>query len=76
MLDDRLATRQRMLEEVARGKSTDLLAERMLAEAYWSRYPDVAADAVFGRTGKMGIYGAREHYQRHGRHEGRIWDLF
>ncbi|MEX2616669.1 MAG: hypothetical protein WD767_11280 [Alphaproteobacteria bacterium] len=46
---------------------------RMLAEAYWLRNPDVAADSYFGRNGKMGILGAREHYDRHGRKEGRRW---
>ncbi len=49
------------------------MAERRLSEDYWTRYPDVAADAYFGRNGKLGIQGAHEHYQRHGRHEGRVW---
>jgi len=49
--------------------------ERYLAELYWQRYPDVAADRVYGPKGAHGIFGAREHYQRHGRHEGRIWGL-
>lgn len=48
-------------------------AVRMLAEAYWQRNPDVAADSYFGRNGKMGTFGAREHYDRHGRKEGRRW---
>ena len=47
--------------------------ERRLAEIYWNRYPDVAQNAYFGRHGNLGIHGAREHYNRHGRHEGRIW---
>jgi hypothetical protein len=48
---------------------------RALAEAYWQRNPDVAQDSFFGRNGKMGIFGAREHYDRHGRKEGRRWGL-
>lgn len=47
--------------------------ERALAEAYWRRYPDVAADRYFGAHGQLGRAGAREHYQRHGRREGRVW---
>jgi hypothetical protein len=53
----------------------DDAAERRLAERYWQRYPDIAANGHFGRQGSFGIHGAREHYQRHGRHEGRLWGL-
>jgi hypothetical protein len=51
----------------------DLLAEKVLAEAYWKRYQDVKMDAYYGPKGPMGIYGAGEHYQQHGRREGRIF---
>lgn len=44
-----------------------------LAEAYYLRYPDIASDTFFGRSGPMGIYGAREHYRQYGRSEGRIF---
>lgn len=47
--------------------------EARLAEAYWNRYPDVAANAIFGRNSRLGIGGAREHYNLHGRKEGRVW---
>ena len=47
--------------------------ERVLAEAYWQRYPDIAAHPYFGTHGQLGIPGAREHYQQHGRREGRLW---
>jgi len=60
---------------IIREEPRDDAAERALAEAYWQRYPDVAADPTFGRRGRLGINGAREHFQRHGRHEGRIWGL-
>ncbi len=46
--------------------------EAALAEAYWRRYPDVAADPTYGRDG-MGIEGARAHYRNHGKAEGREW---
>ncbi len=46
--------------------------EAALAEAYWLRYPDVAADPTYGRD-SMGIEGARAHYRNHGKAEGRKW---
>lgn len=62
---------RQMIEDSKR----DDAAERALAEDYWTRYPDVAADGYFGRNGKLGLQGAREHFARHGRREGRIWGL-
>lgn len=49
--------------------------EIALAEAYWRRNPDVAADRFFGRAGILSPHGAREHWSRHGRREGRRWGL-
>lgn len=48
---------------------------RRSAEAYWACYPDVARDGYFGEEGPLGILGAREHFDRHGFREGRIWPL-
>ena len=48
---------------------------RTLAEAYWRRNPAVARDKVFGRNGSLGIFGAGDHYARHGKREGRVWGL-
>ncbi len=48
--------------------------EAALAEAYWRRYPDVAADVTYG-PGGMGVEGARAHYRNHGKAEGREWGL-
>ncbi|MBI1209527.1 MAG: hypothetical protein GC191_19870 [Azospirillum sp.] len=67
--------RQLYLRQVMALRSLDLAGERALAEAYWSRNPDVAADAVFGEHGRMGLFGARQHYQLHGHREGRRWGL-
>lgn len=47
--------------------------EKMLAEAYWRRYPDVAADPEFGMSGTLGYAGAFEHYRRYGQQEERVW---
>ena len=47
--------------------------ERALAEIYWARYADVAVDPFFGRAGSLGIWGAREHFNRYGKREGRRW---
>jgi hypothetical protein len=40
---------------------------------YWLRYPDVAASKDFGPNAGGDQLGALTHYQRHGQHEGRIW---
>lgn len=56
-----------------RGDGRDMAEEGRLAEVYWTRYPDVAADPHYGRTSRLGVSGAREHYNQHGRKEGRIW---
>jgi hypothetical protein len=58
---------------LSRGRPVDAAEERVLAGAYWQRNPDVANDTVFGEQGRFGIFGAREHYERHGRREGRQW---
>jgi len=53
----------------------DEAKERRLANKYWAKYQDVRDNSYFGKHGRLGIYGAREHYLRHGRKEfpGRIW---
>ena len=49
--------------------------ERALAEAYWRRNPDVAADRYYGIEGQLGTAGALEHYRHHGQREGRSWGV-
>ncbi len=51
----------------------DLQQERKMAESYWLRYQDVRDDPYWGENGPMGIWGARDHYEIHGRSEGRIY---
>lgn len=65
--------RQAWLEATVRAGAADPTQEADLAEAYWTRYPDVAADALYGRSGTLKVLGAREHYRQHGRREGRLW---
>ena len=55
-------------------RSLAAVEEVELAYKYWGRYPDVAQHAVYGEHGELGVRGAWEHYQQHGRHEAkRIW---
>ena len=49
--------------------------EAPLADSYWRRNADVESHPRFGRNGGMGVYGARAHFNWHGRKEGRLWEL-
>ena len=51
----------------------DTRQERLLAEAYWKRYPDIAASRIWGKAGALGIRGPRDHYTYIGRHQKLIW---
>lgn len=64
---------RRYVETYIQSHSPDLDKVRVLAELYWKRYPDVGQDHHYGRNGIMGIYGARNHYDQHGKVEGREW---
>jgi hypothetical protein len=66
--------RQRIyVAHILQGDALNLGKETALADAYWRRYEDVAADPVFGRAGQLGVHGAREHFNRHGQRENRQW---
>lgn len=71
--NERSAVRQDVIVNHARAAHVDLVREGVLARAYWERNPDVADDPFFGETGVLGVFGARTHYDRHGRKEGRTW---
>ena len=73
LLDPGLADERAYLMTASRMPEEDIAEVRRRAEAYWNRYKNVGADAHYGRNGALGIYGARAHYQKHGRYEGRIW---
>lgn len=49
--------------------------EKILADAYWQRYPDVAASAVWGQNGSLGVLGPRDHYRYVGKYQGRTWGI-
>lgn len=74
LFDARERDRIALFGALARAKAPPTEDQRTAAEAYWRRYPDVAEDGFFGRQGPMGIRGAFEHYRRHGRPEGRVWE--
>ena len=48
--------------------------ERVLAEAYWRRYAEVAESQVWGRKSALGIRGPRDHYRYVGRRQNKIWE--
>lgn len=53
----------------------DLALEQQLAEAYWQRYPEVGRSTIWGRTGALGILGARDYHYYYGRFRGHKWGL-
>lgn len=65
--------RRAWLAELAQADRIDAAEEARLAELYWSRYPDIASNSQYGRTGRLGVRGAREHFRIHGEKEGRAW---
>jgi hypothetical protein len=73
LLNRQLAAQHALATSVAQTGGLDLMAEQRLAEAYWQRNPDVAASGHYGRHGRTGIFGAREHWLSHGKGEGRHW---
>lgn len=44
-----------------------------LSLKYWLRYPDIAVNKDFGPWAGGEPLGAAVHYERHGQHEGRVW---
>lgn len=44
-----------------------------LSLKYWLRYPDIAVNKNFGPWAGGEPLGAAVHYERHGQHEGRVW---
>jgi hypothetical protein len=61
------------LQKFIENNDQNLKQEKLLAEGYWLRYKDVRKDRYWGENGPMGIWGPRDHYQLHGRREGRIF---
>ena len=67
------AGNRRYLQTEAKQVERDRVEEGRLAAAYWKANPDVKADKHYGPNGPFGLLGAREHYQKFGRGEGRAW---
>ncbi|MBT8353391.1 MAG: hypothetical protein KJO60_02645 [Desulfofustis sp.] len=61
----------RIYERVAEVEDPE--KERILAEAYWRRYPDIAVSRIWGRTSALGIRGPRDHYRYIGRQQKLTW---
>ena len=47
--------------------------EMIFASLYWQHNSDVELHELYGRNGRLGIYGARIHYHFYGKNEGRLW---
>jgi hypothetical protein len=73
ILDPAIRAEKQYLDSYIREHSPDLQHQRMLARAYWTRYEDIRTDPYFGEHGPNGIFGARDHYNLHGRREGRVY---
>jgi len=73
VLDPALAERRSYLKRIIEENSPDLAEERRFAKLYWDAYPHVGQDRYYGENGVMGLLGAQEHYNRHGRHDGLLW---
>lgn len=54
-------------------ESPDPEAEKILAKAYWDRYPDVRESPIWGEHSDLGILGPRDHFIHIGKAIGRIW---
>lgn len=56
LLDPERRSQTALLLRHAQAGAADEVRERALAQRYWKENADVAADAVFGRMGAMGIW--------------------
>ena len=65
---------KKYLQKFIEDNDQNLQQEKLLAEGYWLRYKDVRQDRYWGENGPTGIWGPRDHYQLHGRREGRIFE--
>lgn len=52
---------------------SDMVKERIHAEAYWQRYDDIRTSSAWGEKSELGILGPRDHYTYIGRFEHRQW---
>ncbi len=64
---------EKIIRKYQQTNSPEYQLEKVLAESYWLRYPDVKRNEYWGTNGPMGIFGPRDHYLQLGRREGRIF---
>jgi hypothetical protein len=63
---------EKFIRDFRHTNSPEYQQEKVLAESYWLRYPDVKKNEYWGVNGPMGIRGPRDHYLQLGKWEGRI----
>ena len=63
----------KFLQNYLGSNKPSLQEERVLAESYWLRYKDVRNDPHWGKNGRMGVWGPRDHFKTFGKKEGRIY---
>jgi hypothetical protein len=73
VLHPTLVEQHHFIDRFIKENGPDYQKESVLAKAYWKRYPDVRQDSYYGAAGPLGIFGAREHFQQHGKREKRIY---
>ncbi|BDD85681.1 hypothetical protein [Desulfofustis limnaeus] len=73
LAEPKLAAERTYLRGYLEKHAPDLARERLLAESYWHRYEDIRLHSYWGENGPMGIWGPRDHYEQHGRREGRLF---
>ncbi len=73
LFDQSLADKRAYLMTISQMPEEGAEEVQRRATLYWDTYPDVSRHEYFGRDGKLGIYGARTHYLKHGRYENRKW---
>jgi hypothetical protein len=56
-------------------EAPDLEAEKILARAYWARYPEVRHSPIWGEDSDLGILGPRDHFIHVGTALGLTWGL-
>lgn len=73
LIHPQMREERRYIQHFLQENRPDLDVERALAQAYWQRYADIRSDEFYGEQGPNGLFGARLHYEQHGRVEGRIF---
>lgn len=73
VLNRQIEAERDYLNDILFYRSPQFEVEKQSAEAYWKRYPEIADHWLWGKNGELGIRGPKDHYERFGKWEGRIW---